>query len=91
MILLPQQDLHVHPKVTPGVKGEVGAPMPGTVIDIQVKVGDVVKKGSPLAVLSAMKMEMVVQAPCDGKVASISVTKDMKLEGNDLVLSLDPQ
>lgn len=77
--------------MTPGVKGEVGAPMPGTVIDIQVEVGDTVKKGSPLAVLSAMKMEMVVQAPCDGKVTSISVTKNMKLEGNDLVLTLQPQ
>lgn len=65
--------------------------MPGTVVDIKVKVGDDVKKGSPLVVLSAMKMEMVVQAPCDGKVASISVTKDLKLEGDDLVLTIDPQ
>ena len=65
--------------------------MPGTVIDIKVKVGDEVKKGSPLVVLSAMKMEMVVQAPCDGKVTTVDVTKDMKLEGDDLVLSIDPQ
>lgn len=85
------KELHVHPKVTPGVKGQVGAPMPGTVIDIKVKVGDEVKKGSPLVVLSAMKMEMVVQAPCDGKVTTVDVTKDMKLEGDDLVLSIDPQ
>ncbi|MPC61840.1 Pyruvate carboxylase, mitochondrial [Portunus trituberculatus] len=65
--------------------------MPGTVIDIKVKVGDEVKKGSPLVVLSAMKMEMVVQSPCDGKVTTVDVTKDMKLEGDDLVLSIDPQ
>lgn len=65
--------------------------MPGTVVDIRVKVGDEVKKGSPLVVLSAMKMEMVVQAPCDGKVISVDVNKDMKLEGDDLVLSIDPQ
>ncbi|KAG0716316.1 Pyruvate carboxylase, mitochondrial [Chionoecetes opilio] len=85
------KELHVHPKVSPGKKGQVGAPMPGTVVDIRVQVGDEVKKGSPLVVLSAMKMEMVVQSPCDGKVASIDVTKDMKLEGDDLVLSIDPQ
>lgn len=65
--------------------------MPGTVVDIRVKVGDEVKKGSPLVVLSAMKMEMVVQAPCDGKITSVDVSKDMKLLGDDLVLSIDPQ
>ena len=65
--------------------------MPGTVVDVKVKVGDEVKKGSPLVVLSAMKMEMVVQAPCDGKVTTLDVTKNMKLEGDDLVLSIDPQ
>lgn len=85
------KDLHVHPKVTPGVKGQVGAPMPGSVVDIRVKVGDEVKKGSPLVVLSAMKMEMVVQSPCDGVVSTIDVTKDMKLEGDDLVLTIDPK
>lgn len=85
------KELHVHPKVTPGVKGQVGAPMPGTVVDIRVKVGDEVKKGSALVVISAMKMEMVVQAPCDGVVDSVNITKDMKLEGDDLVLTINPK
>ncbi|XP_071525855.1 pyruvate carboxylase, mitochondrial isoform X1 [Panulirus ornatus] len=85
------KELHVHPKVTPGVKGQVGAPMPGTVVDVRVEVGDEVKKGSPLVVLSAMKMEMVVQSPCDGCVSSIDITKNMKLEGDDLILTVDPK
>ena len=80
--------MNVHPKANPGVKGEVGAPMPGTVIDLRVKVGEEVKKGQPLIVISAMKMEMVVQAPCDGVVESIPVSKDMKLQGEDLVVKL---
>lgn len=85
------QELHVHPKVTPGVKGQVGAPMPGTVVDIRVKVGDEVTKGAPLVVLSAMKMEMVVQAPCDGVVTTLDINKDMKLEGDDLILTVEPK
>lgn len=86
-----QQELHIHPKVNTSIKGQVGAPMPGTVIDIKVKEGDEVKKGASMVVLSAMKMEMVVQSPCDGVVESIAVTKDMKLEGDDLVLTVTPK
>ncbi|XP_069985704.1 pyruvate carboxylase, mitochondrial isoform X3 [Penaeus vannamei] len=85
------KELHIHPKVNASIKGQVGAPMPGTVIDIKVKEGDEVKKGASMVVLSAMKMEMVVQSPCDGVVESIAVTKDMKLEGDDLVLTVTPK
>lgn len=81
--------MHVHPKAVKGVLGSVGAPMPGTVVDIKVKEGDAVEKGQPLLVLSAMKMEMVVTAPLAGKVKLISVTKNMKLEGDDLLVEIE--
>ncbi|XP_064483747.1 pyruvate carboxylase, mitochondrial-like isoform X2 [Ornithodoros turicata] len=82
------EEIVVHPKANKDVKGSVGAPMPGTVLDVRVKEGDTVKKGDPLVVLSAMKMEMVVQAPIAGKVKSISVTKEMKLQGDDLLVEI---
>lgn len=63
--------------------------MPGTVIDVRVKEGDQVKKGQPLIVLSAMKMEMVVQSPVNGIIKTILAVKDMKVEGGDLVLEID--
>lgn len=70
------------------MKESVGAPMPGTVMDIRVKDGDTVIKGQPLIVLSAMKMEMVVQSPMNGKVKKVYATTDMKVEGDDLILEL---
>jgi len=47
------------------------APMPGVVEKVSVSPGDVVKAGDPLVVMIAMKMEYVIKAPSDGKVASV--------------------
>lgn len=63
--------------------------MPGTVIDIRVKEGDHVEKGQPLVVLSAMKMEMVVQAPKAGVVKKLEINNGMKLEGDDLLMTVE--
>ena len=77
------------PKAVKGIKGSIGAPMPGTVIDIKAKVGDMVKKGDPLVVLSAMKMETVVKSPVDGKVLKVAIQNGQKLEGDDLLFDID--
>jgi len=63
--------------------------MPGVVLDIKVKVGDRVEKQQPLVVLSAMKMEMVVQSPVEGVVKNIAAERGMKLEGDDLLLDIE--
>jgi oxaloacetate decarboxylase alpha subunit/pyruvate carboxylase subunit B len=47
------------------------APMPGMIVKYEKKAGDVVKKGDPLVVLEAMKMENALVAPCDGTVQGI--------------------
>ncbi|ELT98600.1 hypothetical protein CAPTEDRAFT_229262 [Capitella teleta] len=83
------KEIHIHPKALKGVKGSVGAPMPGEVLSIKVQPGEDVEKGQPLAILSAMKMEMVVQAPIDGVVKSISIERGMKLEGDDLIMEIE--
>lgn len=79
----------MHPKASKDDKKQLGAPMPGEVIDIRVKIGDTVEKGAPLIVLSAMKMEMVVQAPIAGKIKSLDISQGMKLEGDDLILTFE--
>lgn len=83
------KDLKAQPKAVKGQKGSIGAPMPGTVIDVKVKEGDAVKKGDTLVVLSAMKMETVVKSPIDGKVAKMAIQVGQKLEGEDLLMEIN--
>jgi biotin carboxyl carrier protein len=56
------------------------APMPGLVLSIHTKEGDLVKEGDVLLVLEAMKMENSIVATKDGTVSSISVTKGTTVE-----------
>ncbi len=71
-----------------GDPASIGAPMPGSVVDVRVKAGDTVKKGAPIAVLSAMKMETVVASPLDGTVARVAVAKKDVLKAGDLLVEL---
>ncbi|MDP3452926.1 MAG: biotin/lipoyl-containing protein, partial [Bacteroidales bacterium] len=65
----------------------VTSPLPGVILEVVVKEGDVVKKGQKLMVLEAMKMENVIEAASDGKVISIKVNKgDSVLEGAPLII-----
>uniref|UniRef100_A0ACB8G8I9 Uncharacterized protein n=1 Tax=Sphaerodactylus townsendi TaxID=933632 RepID=A0ACB8G8I9_9SAUR len=83
------KEMHFHPKALKDVKGQIGAPMPGKVIDIKVQEGAAIEKGQPLCVLSAMKMETVVNSPLSGTVKKIYVKRDMSLEGDDLILEIE--
>lgn len=76
-------------KALKGVAGSIGAAMPGVVLETKVKKGDTVKKGDPLVLMSAMKMETVITSPCDGVVSNVVVTAGDQLEGGDLCLEID--
>ncbi|MFN4233882.1 MAG: acetyl-CoA carboxylase biotin carboxyl carrier protein subunit [Bacteroidia bacterium] len=68
---------------------ELKAPMPGLVLDIFVAPGTVVKKGDPVIVLEAMKMENVLKAAGDGVVKKIAVEKKQAVEKNQLLISFE--
>jgi len=53
--------------------GEVRAPMPGQVLSVHGAVGDVIAAGTSLIVLESMKMELVLTAPIDGRIATLNV------------------
>ncbi|KAJ1554283.1 pyruvate carboxylase, partial [Nowakowskiella sp. JEL0078] len=72
-------------RADPGNKGDVGAPMSGLVVEVRVKVGDEVKVGDPIVVMSAMKMETIVSAPVSGKVAEIFVKENENVNSGELV------
>jgi biotin carboxyl carrier protein len=73
---------------TTGVS-ELKAPMPGLVLNIPVSVGQEVKKGDPLAVLEAMKMENVLKSPADLIVKSIQVKQGEAVEKNQILIEFD--
>ena len=64
-------DLLAHAVDAQADGGRLTAPMPGKVVSFAVKAGDRVKRGQPLAVLDAMKMEHTIAAPSDGTVAEL--------------------
>jgi 3-methylcrotonyl-CoA carboxylase alpha subunit len=66
--------------------GGLAAPMPGKVISFSAKVGDRVKRGQPLAVMEAMKMEHTISAPRDGQVLELLYAAgDQVAEGAELL------
>ena len=71
----------------PSSAGAVKTPLPGVILSIDCKVGDVVKRGQKVAVLEAMKMENNINADREGKVIEIKVSKgDSVLEGADIII-----
>ena len=68
---------------------KISAPMPGTILDVKVSLGQIVKKGDVVCVLEAMKMENEIPAPCDGVVVSINVQKGSTVSTNDILISIN--
>ncbi|HET8733832.1 MAG TPA: biotin/lipoyl-containing protein, partial [Anaeromyxobacteraceae bacterium] len=73
-----------------GAGGSLEAPMPGKVVAVMVEPGATVKKGAPLLVLEAMKMEHTVTAPRDGKVAEVLYGAGALVSEGTQLLTLEP-
>lgn len=71
-----------------GSSDPVTAPLPGTIIKILVKQGDLVKKGQTLLVMEAMKMENKIRSEKDGVVESVKVTPGSGVLQGDILIEL---
>jgi pyruvate carboxylase subunit B len=69
--------------------GHVTTSMPGTIIDVLVKVDDEVTAGTPLLVTEAMKMETEIQAPIAGRIAAVHVKKGDSVNPDETLIEID--
>ena len=67
----------------------IKAPMPGLIIKVMVKPGDTIQEGTPLLVLSAMKMENVLLAESEGVIKSVEVKKDDAVNKGQLIIEIE--
>lgn len=76
-------------KADPEKIGEVGATLSGSVVKILVAKGQQIKKGEPILVTEAMKMETTMTSPIDGTVTSIETKAGKRIESGDLLLVIE--
>ena len=76
------------PAQAPAGGETVQSPMPGTILDVKVSVGDTVSEGQVLMILEAMKMENEIMAPVSGTIAAINVNKGAAVSSGDVLCSI---
>ena len=64
--------------------------MPGEILELKVKEGDKVSPKTPLFVLSAMKMEMVIDSPIAGTVKKVYCAAKERVTAGDLIVEIEP-
>lgn len=76
------------PAAANGEGEKISAPMPGTILSVNVKKGDAVKKGDVLMILEAMKMENEIMAGADGVVTSVGVSAGTAVETGTVLCTI---
>ncbi len=80
---------HMIEKVAPDLSRMLLAPMAGLLVQLRVREGDEVQLGQPLAVMEAMKMEMILRAETKGRVSAVHVAEGEGLAAETLILELE--
>ena len=70
--------------------GTVSANIPGKIVTIEVKSGELVEEGQVILILEAMKMQNEIQAPISGTVTSISCEEGQSIEANVPLVIIEP-
>jgi biotin carboxyl carrier protein len=69
-----------------GGGAQLSAPMPGVILQVDVKTGDSVKRGQQVAVLEAMKMKNSIKSPRDGVIADVCVNEGQAVGHGDALV-----
>ncbi|MDR0314413.1 MAG: biotin/lipoyl-binding protein [Oscillospiraceae bacterium] len=86
-----QAQAQANPSAVPAATADgtrVTAPMPGSILSLNVSEGQKVKSGDLLLILEAMKMENEIFAPNDGVVKQVLVTKGQTVDTDDVLIIL---
>ena len=75
--------------VAAGNGQKVEAPMPGTILKVNVAAGDAVKAGDVLMILEAMKMENEIMCPADGKIGAVAVAQGQSVDTGALLCTIE--
>ena len=62
----------------------------GLILDVVVKESEAVKKGDPVIILEAMKMENILTSPVDGIVKEVKVNPQQTVEKNNILIRFEP-
>jgi len=73
------------------LRGEITAPMPGLIQEIQVKAGDRVENGQPLLVLEAMKMKNSIRSPRVGIISRVRVQSGQSVSYGDVLVEFEEE
>ncbi|MFB4475674.1 biotin/lipoyl-containing protein, partial [Oceanobacillus caeni] len=84
-----QSSVATRAKVDKGNEKQIGATMPGTVLEVNCSKGDHVDKGDNLLTTEAMKMETTIQAPFRGVIKEIHVGKGDSIAVDDLLIEFE--
>ncbi len=86
---LSRYDPRIAGEISEESQSDLIAPMPGTIISVNVKVGEQVEAGVQLVVIEAMKMEHAIKASIGGRIESINFKLGEQVEEGDLLLALE--
>ncbi|MFO7660412.1 MAG: biotin/lipoyl-containing protein [Candidatus Cloacimonadaceae bacterium] len=67
----------------------IHAPLPGTIVDVPVSVGEIIEAGQTVLILEAMKMESEIHSPVSGTIKTIHVSKGASVKENDALIELE--
>ncbi len=95
-LVQPQSNSPVQPQAVqtktsavPATATSVKAPMPGTIMSVNVNQGDTINEGEVICILEAMKMENEIMAPKSGKVVALNITKGASVNSDDILAAIE--